>query len=123
MRTYILKTAAILLFLTGSISSCRKEKDIPENIPACIINKIQEIKDESVWNPPATIWQYHYNGQIVYYIPQRCCDIPSLLMDAQCDIICNPDGGLSGNGDGNCTDFFEKRKNEKLIWQDKRTYP
>jgi hypothetical protein len=44
-------------------------------------------------------------------------------MDESCSIICSPDGGFSGKGDGNCIDFFEKRTNGKLIWRDKRPSP
>jgi hypothetical protein len=123
MKKVALKTVAILLILTVGISSCGKEKDITNNLPPCIVDEIQAIKKESVWNPPATIWQYQYNGQVVYYIPPRCCDIPSILIDEKCNKICSPDGGLSGNGDSNCGDFFEKRTDEKLIWQDERSYP
>jgi hypothetical protein len=118
----ILKSVIILL-LTGNFFSCGKEDDMPDNLPTCIVNEIQKIKQASVWDPPATIWQYHYNGQIVYYIPPRCCDIPSILIDEKCNTICTPDGGISGKGDGNCLDFFEKCTDEKLIWKDNRTYP
>ena len=106
----------ILVVLCLSISSCKKES-------ACIEEKIKSIKSENVWNPPAKIWSYKYNGQIVYFIPQRCCDIPSVLLDENCNPICSPDGGFTGKGDGRCSDFFDKRTNKKLIWKDKRTYP
>jgi hypothetical protein len=84
---------------------------------------IQEIKSENVWNPPAEIWQYYYNGKVVYYIPPRCCDIPGKLFNENGNLVCNPDGGITGGGDGGCIDFFDNRSDEKLIWKDKRTYP
>jgi hypothetical protein len=115
-------TARILLMLMTGLSACKKEKDIMNNLPTCIVDEIQAIKKESVWNPPATIWQYQYDGQIVYYIPPRCCDITSILVNEKCNVICHPDGGVSGTGDGNCSDFFEKRTDEKLIWKDERSY-
>jgi hypothetical protein len=105
--------------LLAGLIACQKEES---NIPTCIEDMIQRIKSEDVWNPPAKIWQYRYNGQIVYYIPSRCCDIPSILVDENCNSVCSPDGGLTGKGDDKCTDFFEKRTDEKLIWEDKRTY-
>ncbi|MHC2993269.1 hypothetical protein OB13_17390 [Pontibacter sp. HJ8] len=82
--------------------------------------KIKKLKQEGVRNPPASVWQYQYNGQTVYYIPPHCCDAPGILFDANCNYICSPDGGFTGQGDGKCNDFFEKRTNEKLIWQDDR---
>ena len=44
----------------------------------------------------------------------------STLYDENCNKICSPDGGIAGNGDGLCPDFFTNRTNERLIWEDKR---
>jgi hypothetical protein len=86
------------------------------------INKlIATFTSEPVGNPPQSIWQYEYKGQTVYYVPPQCCDQFSTLYDAAGNVICAPDGGYTGHGDGQCTDFFTERKNEKLIWQDSRT--
>lgn len=111
-----------ILFCIGILSlfiGCNNEESV-KDIPDCIDNMIDDIKNESVWNPPAKVYSYTYEGQTVYFIPQRCCDIPSSLYDDNCNLICNPDGGESGTGDGKCTDFFELRTNEKLIWEDTR---
>lgn len=106
----------LIVFL--SITGCRKAET--SEIPSCISSKIAEMKAAEVTNPPGSLWQYEYNGQQVYYIPPVCCDIPGQLYDDNCNLICYPDGGISGAGDGNCTDFFANRKSEKLIWQDDR---
>jgi len=100
---------------------CKDEKmDIAEGTPACVVNEIANIKKEAKWNPPAKVFSYQYKGQTVYYIPPRCCDIPSTLLNANCTVVCAPDGGISGGGDGKCPDFFTARSAEKLIWQDSR---
>lgn len=96
------------------------KKDDFKNVPPCILEKIEQFKKEGVANPPASVWQYEYNGQTVYYIPPRCCDIPSSLYDSNCNLICSPDGGFTGKGDGKCADFAQKRTKEKLIWKDDR---
>ena len=108
--------SVFLVILPLLLFSCKKDK----KISACIEAMIESIKSEDVWNPPAEIWQYKYNGQTVYYIPPRCCDIPSILLDENCNTVCSPDGGLTGKGDGTCSDFFDKRTDEKLIWKDTR---
>lgn len=116
------KKIFIVLFLglvVTTFSSC-KVLNVPTDTPVCIKLKIREIQLEKVRNPAASVWQYDYNGQTVYYIPPYCCDIPSQLLDVNCIQICSPDGGIAGTGDGKCTDFFTNRKNEKLIWQDDR---
>lgn len=101
------------------VTSCNKP-DVPKGTPKCIISKIKQIESEAVRNPPAEVWQYDYKGQSVFYITSYCCDVPSELYDADCNLICRPDGGFIGSGDGTCTDFFSNRSNEKLIWKDGR---
>ncbi len=99
--------------------SCNNE-EIQKEIPKCIKDKIVEIEEQVVWNPPAKIYSYQFKGETVYNIPQRCCDIMSTLYDENCNIICSPDGGIAGNGDGQCPDFFISRSDERLIWEDER---
>lgn len=82
--------------------------------------KIQQLQQDKPANPPAKIYRYTYNNQEVYYLTSRCCDIPGQLYDREGNILCEPDGGITGRGDGRCPDFFEKRTNETLIWEDKR---
>ena len=83
---------------------------------------ILKLEDEPVANPPLSITQYGYQGQTVYFLPQRCCDIFSDLYDADGNIIGHPDGGITGRGDGRVPDFFEERNNERVIWKDQRTF-
>ncbi len=83
-------------------------------------NLIQQLRQEKAANPPAKIYRYTYREQVVYYLSGRCCDIPSKLYDIEGNVICEPDGGITGKGDGRCTDFFEERTDEILIWEDKR---
>jgi len=90
-------------------------------IPAWISEMIETFKSQPVGNPPQSIWQYEYHGQIVYYVPPQCCDQFSVLYDASGNAICAPDGGFSGTGDGHCPDFCQERTNEVLIWRDSRS--
>lgn len=113
-----LKIVAVLLILI-SFSGCGKAL-MPPGLPGCVREEIKKIQSEPVRNPPGSIWQYEYKGQTVYFIPAYCCDIPSRLLDSNCRLICNPDGGFTGRGDGKCADFFSVRTNEKLIWKDDR---
>jgi hypothetical protein len=89
--------------------------------PKWLQNLIATYEKDSVGNPPQSIWQYEYHGQTVYYVPPQCCDQFSTLFDAGGETLCAPDGGITGRGDGKCSDFFQERKNQKLIWEDSRT--
>ncbi len=88
--------------------------------PEWLQKKISEFQAENPANPPVKIYGYQYRNQDVYYISGRCCDIPSEVYDAAGKQLCQPDGGITGRGDGKCADFFQTRTNEKLIWEDLR---
>jgi uncharacterized protein DUF6970 len=89
-------------------------------VPAAITALIHELESQPVANPPASVASYEYAGQVVYYVPPRCCDIFGDLYDAAGQVICHPDGGLAGRGDGRCPDFLTQRANETIIWRDPR---
>ena len=91
-------------------------------IPGWLSQLIQRLEHEPVANPPTSITQHEYKGQTVYFLRQRCCDIFSVLYDADGTIIGHPDGGITGQGDGRVPDFFEERSNERIIWEDQRTH-
>ena len=63
------------------------------------------------------IWKYQFRGKTVYYVPPRCCDVVGALFSISGDIICSPDGGLTGDGDGSCPTFFEERRGGTLVWK------
>jgi hypothetical protein len=86
-----------------------------------VSKQITQFQDAPLENPPQSIWQYEYNSRIVYYIPPQCCDQYSQLYDTNGILICAPDGGLIGTGDGKCPDFLQARKNGILIWRDPRS--
>ena len=118
-KTIIGQITLLIIIMISMLVSCEKLDVLPET-PSCIKKKIRQMKRAEVRNPPGSIWQFRYNDQIIYYIPPYCCDIPSELLDDKCNLICKPDGGFTGKGDGQCADFFNKRTNGVLIWQDDR---
>jgi len=127
MFGYLFKICLLLLLLTtGCKTGEATEADPPlEQQPVAgadewLNNLIQQLRQEKAANPPAKIYRYTYNGEVVYFLSGRCCDVPSKLFDIQGNVICEPDGGITGKGDGRCTDFFEERTDEVLIWEDNR---
>jgi hypothetical protein len=96
------------------------QTDSLAKLPTCIKEMIKKMETEPVTNPPGKVYSYTYNNKTVYYVPAICCDFFSDLYDDSCKIIAHPDGGFTGRGDGKIKDFEAERKNEKLIWADKR---
>lgn len=92
----------------------------PQPLPTWLTSLITSLETAPAANPPAFIARYEYRGEAVYFLPPRCCDIWSDLYRADGTILCHPNGGLSGTGDGKCPDFFAARKNEVMVWRDPR---
>jgi hypothetical protein len=91
-----------------------------EENPEWLNEQIQEFKHEKPTNPPVKIYRYSFQGQEVYYVTGYCCDVPGKVFSKEGKQLCEPDGGITGRGDGKCPDFFNSRTNEKLIWEDLR---
>ena len=90
--------------------------------PGWLAGLVSREESGPIANPPAKLLKCEYKGKTVYYLPPRCCDIPSILYDEKGDEICAPDGGLTGRGDGKCSDFAQQRRNCSVIWEDHRKY-
>ena len=114
MKKYFGAIIIILIILVGCSHATQ-----PVN-PGWVDQLIKQYESEPAGDPPLSIWRYDFKDQIVYFVPARCCDIYSILFDANGNILCAPDGGIAGVGDGRCSDFFTQRTNEQLIWQDPR---
>ena len=117
------KCIFLLSICVALFFSCKNDDSVDTPVPrtpACILAKIDSIKAEEVWTPPAKIFSYQYSGELVYYITAHCCDIPSEVYDENCVYICGPDGGIAGPVDNFCLDFHSAKSDEILIWEDDR---
>lgn len=107
----------VILFV---ISGLQCTKNNIADIPACVQKKINKIKAEPKWNPPATVAEYLYNGQKVYLFSSDCCDQYFKLYDSDCNYLCAPSGGFTGQGDGKCKDFYTSATLVREVWKDGR---
>jgi len=123
---WFLRVLVLFVLILGV--QCKKDKvqptcSTPKPVPGCIREKIDLYLQYPKTDPSAEIWQYRWNGKIVYYFPnqvQVVVDGCSELYDEQCKLLCNPSGCFTGNGDGRCPEFFTQRTNEILLWRDTR---
>lgn len=115
MKSYIFTAAVFLLVAAQSLKK--------ESMPLCIQQKIDEIKEQPKWNPPAEVHEYTYNGKRVFYFSSNCCDRYNQVFDENCVYVCAPSGGATGKGDGKCSDFSTQAQYVKLIWKDDRDNP
>ena len=129
MHVNLLKLPALGLLAILISASCQQnstktttEKTVmnQDKNPEWLQRKITAFEQDKPANPPVKIYRYLYHFQEVYYITGRSGDIPSEVYTLQGQQLCQPDGGITGRGDGKCPDFFESRTDEKLVWEDNR---
>jgi hypothetical protein len=110
------RLAGIVLLLVAAGCTAAASRDWPPFVDGLVAQQQAAPKK----NPPGKVWRYLYRGQEVFYVPPSCCDIPGELFAGDGTRICSPDGGITGRGDGRCTDFFDARTDEVLVWADPR---
>src|SRR5262249_24150671 len=97
----------------GAVSA---ESDENASVPTWLARKIATMRSSPL-GPPAQVWRYRYKDKTVYYMPStQCCDRYSTLYDANGSVLCAPDGGFSGTGDGRCPDFRRERRGGEVVW-------
>lgn len=111
---------------TNAMHLCRSDLPLTkptEEVGRPILDVIASLECEPKGFAPAEVWRYTYKGQVVYFIPVHdCCDYFSELYDEAGKLVCYPDGGIGGGGDGQCPDFLTERTDATLIWQDPRSF-
>jgi hypothetical protein len=124
----------LVCFIALKAETCQKKKKPTEtttesntnesgditSIPKCIQSKIDSIKKEPRYNPPAEVTEYSYNDKRFFLFSSDCCDQYNSLFDENCNYVCAPSGGFTGKGDMKCNDFTEKAKLVKQVWKDDR---
>ncbi|REE83065.1 hypothetical protein BX611_0345 [Lutibacter oceani] len=118
MRSILFERILFLAAVLFLLISCN-DSDLEIAVPSCIKNKIEIIKNNEISNPPTQIWKWETDDETYYYITSDCCDQYNYLYANNCEIICAPDGGFTGNGDGNCP-IFSNEIIKTLIWEDNR---
>ena len=119
MREKVMNATIAVLMISAILTGC-KESDLDIDAPACIEHKIEELIKNEVSNPPTQIWKWEVDGNTYYYITSNCCDQYNYLYTENCEIVCAPDGGITGEGDGNCP-IFTNEIIKTLIWEDQRS--
>jgi hypothetical protein len=116
-----MKLALLILVLSAGCGGSPATPDSATASPAWLTTVIRQLETQPVANPPAFIVSYQYKGDTVYFVPQRCCDVMSVVYRSDGAVICRADGGFAGTGDGRCADFLAERRDERIIWRDPRS--
>ncbi len=107
----ILVTLSLFIILSASCGICPKRQTTsPEN------SRLEKKIAEAAKDGYLSVDMYLYKGDTVYLFVPPCCDRFSELYDRDGKLICHPDGGITGKGDGKCTDFVKKAEKIKALY-------
>jgi hypothetical protein len=115
----IMKNLPAILIFTFCVTALAQEST--SALPQWLQLKILKFESMPPSNPPRSVHQSSYEGKTVYYIPPICCDIGSELYDETGKLLCSPDGGFTGRGDGRCHLFNVGEAMSSTLWRDNRT--
>lgn len=121
MRLTVSVVLALLGAGLGSTSSAQESTADAQELPGFVKELIAR-QEASPGRSFVRIWRYQYKGETVYFVPQSQLmnDSTSALYSSAGELICKPDGGYFGNGDGRCSDFLQARSMGRLVWRDTR---
>jgi len=125
MKNVRLYLTIALIAIIPLMSGCNEEKlpditcpDTPcidepysyERLPLWIVDMIVEDGIR-----PFVIYEGTYHNETAYYIPWPFPDWFNDLYNQTGELLCSPDGGYTGKGDGKCPDF--SRDNFEVVWE------
>jgi hypothetical protein len=120
MKNLVSRLAGMFLLIL-SLSSCKEEDPIvlhfEKEVPKCIEEKIKAEKRVEFGMPHAKVREWKANGKTYYYFFASGEGGFNELHDDNCNILCAPNGGITGKGYGDCPDFAGP-KEKTLVWEE-----
>lgn len=113
-----MKKVIFFLAISLILISCDDDESIA-SYPECLEFRIQQVLDSPPQIPRATIEKYTYKGETVYLFNSFIPDAPQVVYDDSCNIICEF-GGLTGNLNDSCPDYWETAIYLETVWKDNR---
>ncbi len=92
-------------------------------LPDWLVEDINKYESEPHDHVPSEIWLIQHKGQPAVFIRSPCCDQYDPLLSIRRQVICNPAGGITGRGDGNCPTPADPGTPITLVWAHPATPP
>lgn len=107
----------LALLLLALYSACGGSKAASKEPPKWVTEMIDSFENKVKHSVGASISKYAFDGDIVYYVLMPCCDQFNELYSESGDLLCYPDGGITGKGDGKCPEFDSGAELLETIWE------
>ena len=100
----------------SSAPSAPRPNSSSTSLPEWLRVKIGEFETLPADRAPLGVWRITHNGQPAFYLLSPCCDQYNPLFSAEGKEICNPSGGFTGRGDGQCPKPMDQGTKAALVW-------
>ncbi len=104
MMSKYISLCLLVLLLVGC------DETIDPSIPKCLVEELKKDTHNVI-----EVWKWTNTQGTYYYTLSACCDFYNNLYDANCELICAPDGGITGEGSGDCPELAEPIE-KILLW-------
>jgi len=113
MKNIPIRIILIILIISGSLTVSKAADLQVDDTPECIQNKILE--EEAIL---FQVIQWEINGELFYLFSYlNCYDCFEYLYNENCEYVCAPSGGISGQGNFDCPDW-NGTITETILWKD-----
>lgn len=85
-------------------------------LPTWLQLRIDEFETGPARAAPIAIWQITSKGKAAYFFVAPCCDRYNPLYGESGQLLCHPNGGIHGRGDGECPQPADLRTPVSFIW-------
>lgn len=92
-------------------------------LPDWLAAKIKTYESQPLDYVPSEIWLIQQRGQPAFFFRSPCCDQYDPLLNASGQEICNPAGGITGDGDGKCPTPADPGTPVTFVWAHPATPP
>lgn len=85
-------------------------------LPDWVQQKIAAFEANPEQADATEIWRLQYRGQDAFHFISSCCDRYNPLYDSRGKVFCSPNGGITGQGDGQCVGALHTAPERVRIW-------
>ncbi|MCA9050137.1 MAG: hypothetical protein KDA89_15480 [Planctomycetaceae bacterium] len=109
-----------MLIVLAAVGCHDPAREDAATVPPWLQEQITQLRQEHDETVPVMVQRAVYNGRTVYYTSAGVPDGFGTLYDEKGTLLGHPDGGIDGNGDGRCSDYFDVATNVVTVWQSAR---
>jgi hypothetical protein len=106
-----------LMLAVATSAVAQSEVKAKVKLPTWLKAKIATIEATPKFAEATVIWKLQYKDEDAYLFVAPCCDQFNTLYSATGVLLCSPNGGITGRGDGKCPDAITPKTKYVVVWR------